>query len=84
MGTLICRFVCHGLNTGDKCVFRVKAVNAAGYSTYSSESEQCLVKAAIGESHSKRSFKDVADLFIEICNIISAHAISIRTNAIDH
>ncbi|KAK3567501.1 hypothetical protein QTP86_019952 [Hemibagrus guttatus] len=41
------RFVCHGLNTGDNCVFRVKAVNAAGYSTYSSESESCLVKAAI-------------------------------------
>ncbi|TSK82173.1 Myomesin-1 [Bagarius yarrelli] len=41
------RFVCHGLNTGDTCVFRVKAVNAAGYSTYSSESETCLVKAAI-------------------------------------
>ncbi|MCJ8731774.1 hypothetical protein PDJAM_G00203360 [Pangasius djambal] len=41
------RFVCHGLNTGDTCVFRVKAVNAAGYSTYSSESESCLVKAAI-------------------------------------
>lgn len=43
------RFVCHGLNTGDTCVFRVKAVNAAGYSTYSSESESCLVKAAIGK-----------------------------------
>ncbi|XP_062850023.1 myomesin 1a (skelemin) [Trichomycterus rosablanca] len=41
------RFVCHGLNTGDNCVFRVKAVNSAGYSTHSSESEACLVVAAI-------------------------------------
>uniref|UniRef100_A0A8B9LME5 Myomesin 1a (skelemin) n=1 Tax=Astyanax mexicanus TaxID=7994 RepID=A0A8B9LME5_ASTMX len=31
------RFVCHGLNTDDNCVFRVKAVNAAGYSTHSSD-----------------------------------------------
>uniref|UniRef100_A0AAR2M0I5 Myomesin 1a (skelemin) n=1 Tax=Pygocentrus nattereri TaxID=42514 RepID=A0AAR2M0I5_PYGNA len=38
------RFVCHGLNTDDNCVFRVKAVNAAGYSTYSTESEACVVK----------------------------------------
>uniref|UniRef100_A0A8B9LM88 Myomesin 1a (skelemin) n=1 Tax=Astyanax mexicanus TaxID=7994 RepID=A0A8B9LM88_ASTMX len=38
------RFVCHGLNTDDNCVFRVKAVNAAGYSTHSSESEACIVK----------------------------------------
>lgn len=50
---MICRFVCHGLNTGDNCVFRVKAVNAAGYSTYSNVSETCLVKAAIGESQSQ-------------------------------
>ncbi|XP_072544220.1 myomesin 1a (skelemin) isoform X1 [Salminus brasiliensis] len=41
------RFVCHGLNTDDNCVFRVKAVNAAGYSTCSSESEACIVKASI-------------------------------------
>uniref|UniRef100_A0A8C2CND8 Myomesin 1a (skelemin) n=1 Tax=Cyprinus carpio TaxID=7962 RepID=A0A8C2CND8_CYPCA len=38
------RFVCHGLNTGDKCVFRVKAVNAAGYSGSSAESEACIVQ----------------------------------------
>uniref|UniRef100_A0A8C1WYD9 Myomesin 1a (skelemin) n=1 Tax=Cyprinus carpio TaxID=7962 RepID=A0A8C1WYD9_CYPCA len=38
------RFVCHGLNTMDKCVFRVKAVNAAGYSGSSAESEACIVK----------------------------------------
>ncbi|XP_066537740.1 myomesin 1a (skelemin) [Hoplias malabaricus] len=41
------RFVCHGLNTDDKYVFKVKAVNAAGYSNYSSDSEACLVKASI-------------------------------------
>uniref|UniRef100_A0A8C2H216 Myomesin 1a (skelemin) n=1 Tax=Cyprinus carpio TaxID=7962 RepID=A0A8C2H216_CYPCA len=39
------RFVCHGLNTGDKCVFRVKAVNAAGYSGSSAESEACIVQS---------------------------------------
>uniref|UniRef100_A0A673LBP5 M-protein, striated muscle-like n=1 Tax=Sinocyclocheilus rhinocerous TaxID=307959 RepID=A0A673LBP5_9TELE len=38
------RFVCHGLNTTDKCVFRVKAVNAAGYSGSSAESEACIVQ----------------------------------------
>uniref|UniRef100_A0A8L0DP44 Myomesin 1a (skelemin) n=1 Tax=Oncorhynchus mykiss TaxID=8022 RepID=A0A8L0DP44_ONCMY len=41
------RFVCHGLNTGDSCVFRVKAVNAAGYSHSSLESEAVVVKAGI-------------------------------------
>ncbi|XP_049338419.1 myomesin 1a (skelemin) isoform X1 [Astyanax mexicanus] len=41
------RFVCHGLNTDDNCLFRVKAVNAAGYSTHSSESEACIVKQSI-------------------------------------
>ncbi|KAF4117329.1 hypothetical protein G5714_001882 [Onychostoma macrolepis] len=41
------RFVCHGLNTMDKCVFRVKAVNAAGYSGSSAESEVCIVQASI-------------------------------------
>uniref|UniRef100_A0A4W4F189 Myomesin 1a (skelemin) n=2 Tax=Electrophorus electricus TaxID=8005 RepID=A0A4W4F189_ELEEL len=41
------RFECHGLNEGDKYVFRVKAVNSAGYSTYSGDSEACLVKACI-------------------------------------
>ncbi|XP_029582528.1 myomesin 1a (skelemin) isoform X1 [Salmo trutta] len=41
------RFVCHGLNPGDSCVFRVKAVNAAGYSHSSLESEAVVVKAAI-------------------------------------
>ncbi|XP_040028167.2 myomesin 1a (skelemin) isoform X2 [Gasterosteus aculeatus] len=41
------RFVCHGLTTGSNCVFRVKAVNAAGYSQSSSSSEAVVVKAAI-------------------------------------
>ncbi|KAL6103970.1 uncharacterized protein ACO6RY_13801 [Pungitius sinensis] len=41
------RFVCHGLTTGSNCVFRVKAVNAAGYSQSSSASEAVVVKAAI-------------------------------------
>ncbi|KAM6948649.1 myomesin 1a (skelemin) [Aplochiton taeniatus] len=41
------RFVCHGLKTGETCVFRVKAVNAAGYSSSSSPSEPVLVKAGI-------------------------------------
>uniref|UniRef100_A0A674BV62 Myomesin 1a (skelemin) n=1 Tax=Salmo trutta TaxID=8032 RepID=A0A674BV62_SALTR len=44
------RFVCHGLNPGDSCVFRVKAVNAAGYSHSSLESEAVVVKAAIGKT----------------------------------
>ena len=50
--TFICaltRFVCHGLITGENYVFRVKAVNAAGYSQSSLESEAVVVKAAICE-----------------------------------
>ncbi|KAJ8385834.1 hypothetical protein AAFF_G00181900 [Aldrovandia affinis] len=41
------RFVCHGLNTGDSYVFRVRALNAAGLSECSQESEAIEVKAAI-------------------------------------
>ncbi|XP_071347565.1 myomesin 1a (skelemin) isoform X2 [Trachinotus anak] len=41
------RFVCHGLTTGANYVFRVKAVNAAGYSQSSSDSDAVVVKAAI-------------------------------------
>ncbi|XP_028987246.1 myomesin 1a (skelemin) [Betta splendens] len=41
------RFVCHGLTTGATYVFRVKAVNAAGYSQSSPTSDKVLVKAAI-------------------------------------
>ncbi|KAG7268622.1 hypothetical protein CRUP_020055, partial [Coryphaenoides rupestris] len=41
------RFVCHGLVTEETYVFRVRAVNAAGISQHSQESEPVLVKAAI-------------------------------------
>ncbi|XP_034038782.1 myomesin 1a (skelemin) [Thalassophryne amazonica] len=41
------RFVCHGLITGETYVFRVKAVNAAGYSQSSSHSDAVEVKAAV-------------------------------------
>uniref|UniRef100_A0A671V348 Myomesin 1a (skelemin) n=1 Tax=Sparus aurata TaxID=8175 RepID=A0A671V348_SPAAU len=43
------RFVCHGLTTGENYVFRVKAVNAAGYSQSSHDSEAVAVKAAVCE-----------------------------------
>ncbi|XP_042366506.1 M-protein, striated muscle isoform X2 [Plectropomus leopardus] len=42
------RFICHGLMTGEKYIFRVRAVNAAGLSQFSPESEPVEVKAAIG------------------------------------
>ncbi|XP_029446928.1 myomesin-1 isoform X3 [Rhinatrema bivittatum] len=41
------RFTCHGLHTGKNYTFRVRAVNAAGLSDYSQESEAIEVKAAI-------------------------------------
>uniref|UniRef100_A0A452GWL1 Myomesin-1 n=1 Tax=Gopherus agassizii TaxID=38772 RepID=A0A452GWL1_9SAUR len=41
------RFICHGLLTGENYIFRVRAVNAAGLSEYSQESEAIEVKAAI-------------------------------------
>ncbi|KAM6908511.1 myomesin-1-like [Lycodopsis pacificus] len=41
------RFICHGLTTGEKYIFRVRAVNAAGLSQFSPESEPVEVKAAI-------------------------------------
>ncbi|XP_069368824.1 myomesin-1 isoform X2 [Paralichthys olivaceus] len=44
----VTRFICHGLMTGEKYVFRVRAVNAAGLSQFSPESEPVEVKAAIG------------------------------------
>ncbi|KAM9332098.1 myomesin-1 isoform 1-T1 [Pholidichthys leucotaenia] len=43
----VTRFICHGLVTGEKYVFRVRAVNAAGISQFSPESEPVEVKAAI-------------------------------------
>uniref|UniRef100_A0A673L8L9 M-protein, striated muscle-like n=1 Tax=Sinocyclocheilus rhinocerous TaxID=307959 RepID=A0A673L8L9_9TELE len=42
------RFICHGLTTDESYVFRVRAVNAAGISEFSQESEAIKVKAAIG------------------------------------
>uniref|UniRef100_A0A8C4S292 Myomesin-1 n=1 Tax=Erpetoichthys calabaricus TaxID=27687 RepID=A0A8C4S292_ERPCA len=42
------RFICHGLLTGQTYVFRVRAVNAAGLSGFSQESEAIEVKAALG------------------------------------
>uniref|UniRef100_A0A8C4YQJ0 Myomesin-1 n=1 Tax=Gopherus evgoodei TaxID=1825980 RepID=A0A8C4YQJ0_9SAUR len=42
------RFICHGLLTGENYIFRVRAVNAAGLSEYSQESEAIEIKAAIG------------------------------------
>uniref|UniRef100_A0A8C8ZRV3 Myomesin-1 n=1 Tax=Prolemur simus TaxID=1328070 RepID=A0A8C8ZRV3_PROSS len=42
------RFTCHGLVTGQSYIFRVRAVNAAGLSEYSQDSEAIEVKAAIG------------------------------------
>ncbi|XP_048219602.1 myomesin-1 isoform X2 [Perognathus longimembris pacificus] len=42
------RFTCHGLATGQNYIFRVRAVNAAGLSEYSQDSEAIEVKAAIG------------------------------------
>ncbi|XP_033849139.2 M-protein, striated muscle-like [Acipenser ruthenus] len=41
------RFFCHGLSTGQTYIFRVRAVNAAGLSEFSQESEAIEVKAAI-------------------------------------
>uniref|UniRef100_A0A673L8M3 M-protein, striated muscle-like n=1 Tax=Sinocyclocheilus rhinocerous TaxID=307959 RepID=A0A673L8M3_9TELE len=44
------RFICHGLTTDESYVFRVRAVNAAGISEFSQESEAIKVKAAIGKA----------------------------------
>uniref|UniRef100_A0AAY4A0M8 Myomesin-1 n=1 Tax=Denticeps clupeoides TaxID=299321 RepID=A0AAY4A0M8_9TELE len=41
------RFICHGLTTDESYVFKVRAVNAAGLSECSQESEAIEVKAAI-------------------------------------
>lgn len=45
----VLRFVCHGLTTGANYVFRVRAVNAAGYSHMSADSDAVVVQAAICE-----------------------------------
>ncbi|XP_007899135.2 M-protein, striated muscle isoform X5 [Callorhinchus milii] len=41
------RFICHGLQTGQVYVFKVRAVNAAGLSDFSQDSEPLEVKAAL-------------------------------------
>ncbi|XP_067835767.1 myomesin-1-like isoform X2 [Heptranchias perlo] len=41
------RFICHGLQTGQLYKFQVRAVNAAGLSEFSHESEALEVKAAL-------------------------------------
>uniref|UniRef100_A0A663EBA5 Myomesin 2 n=1 Tax=Aquila chrysaetos chrysaetos TaxID=223781 RepID=A0A663EBA5_AQUCH len=41
------RFVVHGLETGEQYIFRVKAVNAVGFSENSQESEAITVQAAL-------------------------------------
>jgi len=46
---MVSRFVCHGLTTGEKYVFKVKAVNAAGYSNSSPLSDDVEVIPAVGE-----------------------------------
>ena len=57
--------MCHGLTTGEKYVFKVKAVNAAGYSNSSPLSDPVLVKAAVCEftlelvNHNLHSFFSV-------------------------
>lgn len=43
------RFICHGLTNGEKYIFRVRAVNAAGLSEFSQDSEPIEVQAAIGK-----------------------------------
>uniref|UniRef100_A0A4W3JPS9 Myomesin-1 n=1 Tax=Callorhinchus milii TaxID=7868 RepID=A0A4W3JPS9_CALMI len=43
------RFICHGLQTGQVYVFKVRAVNAAGLSEFSQDSEPLEVKAALGK-----------------------------------
>uniref|UniRef100_A0A8C2T9J5 Myomesin 2 n=1 Tax=Coturnix japonica TaxID=93934 RepID=A0A8C2T9J5_COTJA len=44
------RFVVHGLETGEQYIFRVKAVNAVGFSENSQESEAIKVQAALRRS----------------------------------
>ncbi|XP_061026448.1 myomesin-1 [Eubalaena glacialis] len=55
------RFTCHGLTTGQSYIFRVKAVNAAGVSEYSQDSEAIEVKAAIGGGVSPAVWPELSD-----------------------
>ncbi len=49
--------------TGEKYVFRVKAVNAAGISQFSQESEAVEVKAAIGELNWGKLMQESEELY---------------------
>ncbi|XP_011358801.1 myomesin-1, partial [Pteropus vampyrus] len=55
------RFTCHGLATGQSYIFRVRAVNAAGLSEYSQDSEAIEVKAAIGGGVSQDVWPELND-----------------------
>ncbi|XP_037662274.1 myomesin-1 isoform X2 [Choloepus didactylus] len=55
------RFTCHGLTTGQRYIFRVRAVNAAGLSDYSQDSEAIEVKAAIGGGMSPDVWPELSD-----------------------
>ncbi|XP_059884723.1 myomesin-1 isoform X2 [Delphinus delphis] len=55
------RFTCHGLTTGQSYIFRVRAVNAAGLSEYSQDSEAIEVKAAIGGGVSPAVWPELSD-----------------------
>nr|XP_004662705.2 myomesin-1 isoform X1 [Jaculus jaculus] len=55
------RFTCHGLVTGQSYIFRVRAVNAAGLSDYSQDSEAIEVKAAIGGAVSPDVWPQLSD-----------------------
>lgn len=68
------RFVCHGLTTGSNYVFRVKAVNAAGYSQSSSISDAVVVVAAVGKCPSSHI---IPPLFITLS--YSVHALTCFT-----
>ncbi|XP_051826351.1 myomesin-1 isoform X1 [Antechinus flavipes] len=55
------RFICHGLLNGQSYIFRVRAVNAAGLSEYSQDSEAIEVKAAIGGGVSQVVWPELND-----------------------
>uniref|UniRef100_A0AAX7U7G1 Myomesin 1a (skelemin) n=1 Tax=Astatotilapia calliptera TaxID=8154 RepID=A0AAX7U7G1_ASTCA len=57
------RFVCHGLITGANYVFKVKAVNAAGYSQSSPNSDAVVVQAAICKCHNSFSLFTLPAVF---------------------
>uniref|UniRef100_A0A4X2L0F5 Myomesin 1 n=1 Tax=Vombatus ursinus TaxID=29139 RepID=A0A4X2L0F5_VOMUR len=55
------RFTCHGLLNGQNYIFRVRAMNAAGLSEYSQDSEAIEVKAAIGGGVSQGVWPELND-----------------------